>query len=78
MYQTHLTEPQGKIKTGKAVCPYCGVGCVIRATVRDNKITRISADDDIAPNHGMLCPKGAHLKQVFQHHDGRLAYPMIR
>ena len=26
----------------------------------------------------MLCPKGAHLKQVFQNHDGRLAYPMIR
>ena len=65
-------------KTGKAVCPYCGVGCVIRATVNDNKILRISADDDIAPNFGMLCPKGAHLKQVFQNHDGRLAYPMIR
>ncbi len=64
--------------TGKAVCPYCGVGCVIRATVKDNKITRISADDDVAPNYGMLCPKGAHLKQVFQNHDGRLAYPMIR
>ena len=64
--------------TGKAVCPYCGVGCVIRATVEDNKITRISADADVAPNFGMLCPKGAHLKQVFQNHDGRLAYPMIR
>ena len=64
--------------TGKAVCPYCGVGCVIRATVQDNKITRISADDDVAPNYGMLCPKGARLKQVFQNHDGRLAYPIIR
>lgn len=67
-----------KKTTGKAVCPYCGVGCVIRATVQDNKITRISADEDVAPNFGMLCPKGAHLKQVFQNHDGRLAYPMIR
>ena len=67
-----------KSSTGKAVCPYCGVGCVIRATVEDNKITRISADDDVAPNYGMLCPKGAHLKQVFQNHDGRLTYPMIR
>ncbi len=64
--------------TGKAVCPYCGVGCVIRAAVQDNKITKISADDDTAPNFGMLCPKGAHLKQAFQNHDGRLAYPMIR
>ena len=58
-----------KNSTGKAVCPYCGVGCVIRATVEDNKITRISADDDTAPNFGMLCPKGAHLKQAFQNHD---------
>ncbi|MYB65931.1 nitrate reductase [Candidatus Poribacteria bacterium] len=67
-----------KSSTGKAVCPYCGVGCVIRATVEDNIITKISTDDNDAPNYGMLCPKGAHLKQVFQNHDGRLAYPMIR
>ena len=65
-------------RTGKAVCPYCGVGCVISATVRDNMITKISADAALAPNFGMLCPKGAHLKQVFQRSDGRLAYPMIR
>lgn len=65
-------------RTGKAVCPYCGVGCVISATVRDNMITKISADAALAPNYGMLCPKGAHLKQVFQRSDGRLAYPMIR
>ena len=65
-------------RTGKAVCPYCGVGCVIRATVRDNMITKISADAALAPNYGMLCPKGAHLKQVFQSPDGRLAYPMLR
>lgn len=65
-------------RTGKAVCPYCGVGCVISATVRDNMITKISADAALAPNYGMLCPKGAHLKQVFQRPDGRLAYPMIR
>ena len=71
-------EKSVKNSTGKAVCPYCGVGCVIQATVEDNKITRISADNDVAPNFGMLCPKGAHLKQVFQNHDGRLAYPMIR
>ena len=71
-------EKSVKSSTGKAVCPYCGVGCVIRATVEDNKITSISADDNVAPNYGMLCPKGAHLKQVFQNHEGRLAYPMIR
>jgi len=64
-------------KTGKAVCPYCGVGCVITVTVLDNQITKISADDDVAPNFGMLCQKGVYLKKVFDE-SGRLAYPMIR
>ena len=71
-------EKTVKTSTGKAVCPYCGVGCVIKATVHDNQITKISTDAALAPNYGMLCPKGAHLKQAFQHPDGRLAYPMIR
>ena len=64
--------------TGKAVCPYCGVGCVIQATVLNNKITKISADKEAAPNFGMLCQKGAYLKDAFQNHDGRLTHPMIR
>ncbi len=68
----------GQETTGKAACPYCGVGCVIQATVSDNRITKISADKASAPNYGMLCQKGAYLKDAFQSHDGRLAYPMIR
>ncbi|MDA1193048.1 MAG: molybdopterin-dependent oxidoreductase, partial [Candidatus Poribacteria bacterium] len=63
--------------TGKAVCPYCGVGCVITATVQANEIVKISADKDDAPNFGMLCQKGAYLKKVFDE-SKRLAYPMIR
>jgi ferredoxin-nitrate reductase len=68
----------GQETTGQAVCPYCGVGCVIQAAVVDNRITKISADKGVGPNYGMLCQKGAYLKDVFQSHDGRLAYPMIR
>lgn len=62
---------------GKAVCPYCGVGCVVSAAVLGNEITKISADKDVAPNFGMLCQKGAYLKDVFDE-SGRLKLPMIR
>ncbi|RKU31398.1 nitrate reductase catalytic subunit [Candidatus Poribacteria bacterium] len=64
--------------SGKAVCPYCGVGCIIRPTVEKNKIIKISTDDNEAPNFGMLCPKGALLKEIYRNQDGRLVYPMIR
>ena len=64
-------------RTGKAVCPYCGVGCVVEASVLGNRIVKISADKKAAPNFGMLCPKGVYLKEVFDERH-RLAQPMIR
>ncbi len=72
-----VDEIDESIRSGKAVCPYCGVGCVITAKVRNNKIIKIGADKDQAPNFGMLCPKGAYLKEVFDE-SGRLKYPLIR
>ena len=51
----------------------------IRATVQDNKVTKISADDDVAPNYGMLCPKGGAISnRSFKTMMVGLAYPMIR
>ena len=72
-----VDEIDASIRSGKAVCPYCGVGCVITAKVRNNKIVKIGADKNQAPNFGMLCPKGAYLKEVFEE-SGRLKYPLIR
>ncbi|MEM1099322.1 MAG: nitrate reductase [Planctomycetota bacterium] len=61
---------------GRAVCPYCGVGCVLDATVTGNRVEKISAVTD-APNQGMMCPKGALLSRVFDD-DQRLTRPMMR
>lgn len=61
---------------GRAVCPYCGVGCVLDATVTGNRVEKISAVAD-APNQGMMCPKGALLSRVFDD-DQRLTRPMMR
>ncbi len=61
---------------GRAVCPYCGVGCVLDATVSENRVKRIDAVAD-APNQGMMCPKGALLSRVFDD-EKRLLTPMLR
>jgi anaerobic selenocysteine-containing dehydrogenase len=66
-----------EMQTGRAVCPYCGVGCVVGAAVFENRIAKISADKAVAPNFGMLCAKGAYLKDIFDERH-RLAHPMIR
>ncbi|BAM04194.1 nitrate reductase [Phycisphaera mikurensis NBRC 102666] len=64
-------------RAGKAVCPYCGVGCVLTSTVEGNAVKRIRADPADAPNFGMMCPKGALAGEVFSDPD-RLTRPLIR
>lgn len=61
----------------ETICPYCGVGCRVQATVEGDHVTRIQAVDTSRPNFGKLCPKGAYLTRVLDTPD-RLAYPMLR
>jgi predicted molibdopterin-dependent oxidoreductase YjgC len=42
----------------KSTCPYCGVGCQVNLNVKGNRIFRIDAPFDSAPNYGRLCVKG--------------------
>lgn len=75
-----LTPESSRRRTAtrpRAVCPYCGVGCVLDAEVQDNRVTRITADRSVKPNMGMMCPKGALLSRVFDDPE-RLTEPMIR
>jgi formate dehydrogenase major subunit len=44
--------------TVQSVCTYCGVGCDIEATVKDNKIIKINANKDGIVSRGKLCIKG--------------------
>ncbi len=43
-----------------SVCAYCGVGCDIVATVKNNEIESISARKDGEVTEGELCIKGIH------------------
>jgi formate dehydrogenase alpha subunit len=61
----------------KSTCPYCGVGCQINLHIKDNRIFKVDADFDTAPNFGRLCSKG-RFGVDFVHHPSRLQYPLIR
>ena len=61
----------------RSTCPYCGVGCQIDLNVKDDRIFRVDAPFDAAPNYGRLCVKG-RFGTDFVHHPSRLTAPLIR
>lgn len=75
----HSAASQTRTKARTATCPYCGVGCRITAEIEGDRIARIYADKNHAPNFGMLCQKGAALGDPeIWNEQGRLTHPMIR
>ncbi len=63
--------------SGKAMCPYCGVGCVLNITTQDNRVIEAKGDPDAPGNRGLLCPKGALVSPILDL-PGRLLHPMQR
>ncbi len=59
----------------KTSCPYCGVGCGVRAEI-DGDDVRVAGDNEHPANFGRLCVKGSALAQVLTH-EGRLLHPRI-
>lgn len=58
-------------------CSYCGVGCQFDLNVKDNKIIRVTSNQD-APVNGMaLCVKGRY-GYDYVHHSDRLTKPLVR
>ncbi|MEN7531008.1 molybdopterin-dependent oxidoreductase [Cupriavidus sp. DL-D2] len=64
-------------KTVSTTCPYCGVGCGVRATVRADGQVEVQGDADHASNFGRLCVKGSALGDTVDL-DGRLLHPQFR
>ncbi|MDX1521101.1 MAG: molybdopterin-dependent oxidoreductase, partial [Anaerolineae bacterium] len=64
-------------KVIRSTCPYCGVGCQINLNVKNNRIYRIDAPFEAAPNYGRLCVKG-RFGTDYVHHPERLTRPLIR
>ena len=65
-------------ETVTTTCPYCGVGCGIKAKVSsDDKIIEMLDDPENASSLGMLCVKG-RFGYTFVHHEDRLTKPLVR
>ncbi|TFH85611.1 nitrate reductase [Billgrantia azerbaijanica] len=60
----------------RTTCPYCGVGCGVRAEVDDGRVIGVTGDGEHPANHGRLCVKGSALHETLGHH-GRLVRPRV-
>ena len=61
----------------RSTCPYGGVGCQVDLQIANERIIRVDAPFDVAPNYGRLCSKG-RFGIDFVHHPSRLTHPLIR
>ncbi len=61
----------------KTTCPYCGVGCGLKVTQRQDDAPVIEPDPDHPANYGRVCTKGAALGETLDH-DDRLLQPQLR
>ena len=72
------TPPLNVAKEVTTTCPYCGVGCGIKAQVDDtDRIVAMLDDPDNQSSLGMLCVKG-RFGYSFVNHEDRLTTPLIR
>ena len=72
------TPPAGAVKSVTTTCPYCGVGCGIKAQVDESdRIIQMLDDPENQSSKGMLCVKG-RFGYTFVHHRDRLKTPLVR
>lgn len=60
----------------RTTCSYCGVGCQINLSVKDNKIAEVKPLN-VIPNNGLLCVKGKFGYKFITNPD-RLKTPLIK
>ncbi|MEO1656539.1 MAG: molybdopterin-dependent oxidoreductase [Pseudomonadota bacterium] len=64
------------IESVKTTCPYCGVGCGVKATPTGRDSAIIAGDTQHPANWGKLCSKGSALGETLGQ-KGRLLAPMV-
>ncbi len=74
VYQSKAKRGQEKVRT---VCTYCGVGCNLEVSVKDDQVLSIQAPYDASVNAGHTCLKGRYAFAFYKHPE-RLKQPMIR
>lgn len=66
-----------EVETLQTTCHYCGVGCQLELSLKDNKILKINGVEDAGPNYGRLCFKGRFAFD-FLSSPHRLTTPMVK
>jgi len=61
----------------RTICPFCGCGCSIYLSVREQQIISVSTCTEDSVNGVCLCVKGSYGLD-FVHHQDRLKTPLIR
>ena len=69
--------PASNIKKVRTTCPYCGVGCQVWLHMDGDKIKKVTAVENGAPNKGRLCVKG-RFGYDFIYSNERLRTPLIK
>ncbi|RXZ36563.1 nitrate reductase [Oxalobacteraceae bacterium CAVE-383] len=72
----NLSLPSSAKSGTLTTCPYCGVGCGVRATLDADGNVAVAGDESHPANAGKLCVKGAALGETVDL-EGRLLYPQI-
>ncbi|WDZ94529.1 molybdopterin-dependent oxidoreductase [Herbaspirillum sp. WKF16] len=65
------------VATTRTTCPYCGVGCGVSASMKEDGSIGVKGDDAHPANKGRLCVKGSALGETVDL-DGRLLHPKMR
>jgi assimilatory nitrate reductase catalytic subunit len=65
------------MNTVRTTCPYCGVGCGVKATLQGDGSVAIAGDETHAASRGLLCVKGSALGETVSL-EGRLLAPALR
>lgn len=66
-----------QVSHAESTCYYCGIGCRLDISLKNNKIIKVDGLDEGEPNRGQLCFKGRFAFD-FINNEERLKYPMIR
>ena len=63
-------------KICQTTCPYCGVGCGVDVTVKNDQVVSVAGSETHPANFGKLCVKGSNLAETVGL-EGRLLSPVI-
>jgi len=65
------------LKKVPTTCSYCGVGCTLLLNVKDNRVVKVTTDENLGINKGWTCVKG-RFGFDYVHSPDRLSEPLIK